>query len=208
MSLPKTKINAVLGNWKLVKNHCRVTDNKDFTDNEPSDTWKKKMLITEHSPVRIMQVDWSWRDMPYWVSTEHCRHKYEKFISSQRDDRLIDDTPRGKKPQDAPVRYDGLANVQNLIDAWRKRLCFCATPEARSYAVSFKFALKDAGQKEIADVLVPHCIYRCGCPEAFNTKCNFFETFARIANDRYVNLLDIQQRYDLYNELLEKTERE
>ena len=145
--------------------------------------------------------------MPYWCHAELARHRWEKYISSQRDDRLVDDTPRAKKPQDAPVRFDAQINPQNAIDLARKRLCFCATPEARSYVVSFKFELKDAGYEEVADAMVPNCVYRCGCPEAFNQKCKFFETFARIANERHVNLFDIQSRYDLYNELLEKAER-
>ena len=207
MSLPKTEINAVLGDWKLVKNHCRVTDNKDFTDKEPSKEWCKKMIITEHSPIRTLLFDVTWRDMPYWVHAELARHKWEKFISTQRDDRVNSDTPRGQKPQDTPVRFDGFANPQNLIDMARKRLCFCATPEARGYIVSLKFELKDSGYEEVADAMVPHCVYRCGCPEAFNKACNFFNTFARIANERHVDLFDIQSRYDLYNELLEKAER-
>lgn len=205
--LPKTEINAVLGDWKLAKNHCRVTDNKDFTDKEPTKEWCRKMVITEHSPIRVLNFDVTWRDMPYWVHAELARHKNEKFISSQRDDRLIDDTPRAKKPQDAPVRFDSFMNTQNLIDMARKRLCFCSTKEARSYVLSLKFTLKDAGYDEVADAMVPNCVYRCGCPEMFNTTCKFFETFSKIANDEYVNLLDIRQRYDLYNRLLEKTER-
>jgi len=205
--LPKTELKESHGTWKTVKNCCRVTDNKDFSEGEPSDSWKKKMVIAEHSPIRILEYLWLWPQMPYWVSTEHSRTKAEKFISSQRDDRLVDDTPRGKKPQDAPVNYTGFANLQSLIDTARKRLCFCATPEARAYMVSLKFELKDAGYKIESDAMVPNCVYRCGCPEGFNKSCSFFDTFAKIANEEYVNLLDIQQRYDLYNRLLEKTER-
>ena len=207
MSLPKTEINAVLGDWKLVKNHCRVTYNKDFTDKEPSKEWCRKMVISNHSPIRSIIFDITWRDMPYWVHAEIARHKFEKYVSSQRDDRLVDDIPRAKKPQDAPVRFDAQLNIQNALDLARKRLCFCATPEARSYVVSLKFTLKDAGYEEVADAMVPNCVFQCGCPEGFNKTCKFFETFVRIANEKYVNLLDIQQRYDLYNELLEKAER-
>lgn len=129
----KTIFNWISDDWKRVKNHCRTTDNKDFTDNEASDLFKKKLLISEHSPIRLLEFDWSWKKIAYWVSTEWSRHKFEKFISSQRDDRLIDAIPRGKKPQDALVNFDGYANMQNLIDSWRKRLCFTATKEARGF---------------------------------------------------------------------------
>lgn len=198
--MPKTEFNEIICDWKRVKNHCRVTDNKEFTDAEPSAEFKKKLLISEHSPIRLIEYDWTWRDMPYWVHAELARHKFEKFISTQRDDRVQNDIPRGKKPQDAPVRFDGYANQQNLIDAFRKRLCFKATPEARSYAVSFKKALKEAGYEAEAEVLVPNCVYRCGCPEF--EQCGFFARFLEYAYRADVNLLDIDSRYKLYTEML------
>lgn len=126
----KTIFNTILDDWKRVKNHCRTTDNKDFTENNVNDEFKKKLLISEHSPIRLLEFDWSWKGIKYWVSTEWSRHRFEKFISSQRDDRLKDGTSRDKKTQDALVNFDGYANMQNLIDTWRKRLCFQATREA------------------------------------------------------------------------------
>lgn len=196
----KTIIHWVTDSWKRVKNHCRTTDNKSFTDKEPTESFRKKLLISEHTPIRLIEFDWSWRGIPYWVSTEWSRHKFEKFISSQRDDRLIDEIPRGKKPQEAPVNFDGYANMQNLIDAWRKRLCFKATPEARALAEDFKLTLAESGYQEEAGVLVPHCIYRMGCPEF--QSCGFIRRFTAWATERAGDgwMTDIQLRYDLYNE--------
>ena len=37
----KTKFNWVADDWKRIKNHCRTTDNKSFTENEASDVFKK-----------------------------------------------------------------------------------------------------------------------------------------------------------------------
>ena len=82
----KTIFNYISDDWKRIKNHCRTTDNKDFTDNDATDEFKKKLLISEHSPIRLLEFDWSWKSIYYWVSTEWSRHKFEKFISSQRDD--------------------------------------------------------------------------------------------------------------------------
>jgi len=196
----KTVFNWLGLDWRRVKNHCRTTDNKDFTEKDASREFKRKLLISEHTPIRLLEVDWTWKPIEYWVSTEWSRHKFEKFISTQRDDRLKDDTPRGKKPQEAPVAYDGYANAQNLIDAWRKRMCFTATNEARRLAEDFKVALhgEDA---EIADVLVPNCVYRCGCPEGFQKDCAFFAAFEAWADAQGVEgwRTDIQARYDLYN---------
>lgn len=196
----KTEFNYICDDWVRVKNHCRVTDNKDFTDKEPTEEFKRKLLISEHSPIRLLEYDWTWRDMPYWVHAELARHKFEKFISTQRDDRVQNDVPRGKKTQDAPVRFDGYANQQNLIDAWRKRLCLKATPEARAYALSFKRGLHDAGHELEALVLVPNCVYRCGCPEF--SECGFFSGFKIVAEQRGVDLFNISERYELYHEMV------
>lgn len=199
----KTTMRAILTDWTRVKNHCRTTDNKDFTEHDPSPTFIKKLLISEHSPIRLLQFDWSWKSIPYWVSTEWSRHKFEKFISSQRDDRLIDDTPRGDKPQKAPVNFDGFANMQNLIDAWRKRLCFKATKQARELAEDFKLTLAQTNPME-SNVLVPHCIYRCGCPEF--TTCGYFTGFLKwvAKNHPDADVTDIELRYDLYNEFFKE----
>lgn len=189
----KTKFNWIGDDWKRVKNHCRTTMNKLFTEKEPSRDFKKALLINEHSPIRLLEFDWQWKDIPYWVSTEWARHKNEKFISSQRNDRQSE-YDRNSARQDAPVIFDGYANMQNLIDIWRKRLCFQASKEARELAEDFKFELHKTHQFE-ADVLVPNCVYRGGCPE-MNT-CGFWKQIESNM-DRW-EVTDIQARYDIYN---------
>ena len=189
------KINWIGNDWTRVKNHCRTTVNKAFTDKEPTDDFKKKILISEHSPIRCLEIDWTWEDIPYWLSTEWSRHKFEKFITSQRDDRKLGEIPRGKKPQESPVNFDGYANAQNTIDAWRKRLCCKATPEARNLAEIFKYELHKV-EPEWADVLQRNCIYRGGCPEF--SSCGYWEKFCE--KHKGENLLDIETRYRLFNE--------
>lgn len=194
----KTKFNWISDDWRRVKNHCRTTDNKDFTEKDATEKFKKMLLISEHTPIRLIEFDWSWKGIFYWLSTEWSRHKFEKFISSQRDDRLIDDIPRGKKPQEALVNFDGFANMQQAIDAWRKRLCGAATDDARELAEDFKIELHETHPLE-SDVLVPNCIYRAGCPE-FHC-CGHIGEFIKWTKDNgeEINWLNIQARYDLYN---------
>ena len=192
-----TVINWIMTDWKRVKNHCRTTVNKEFTDNEPSDDFKKQLLISEHSPIRLIEIDWSWKNIKYWVSTEWSRHKFEKFISSQRNDRQSN-YDRNKAPQDSLVNFDGYANMQNLIDTCRKRLCYCATPEARELAEDLKKTLP----RELGNVLVPNCIYRCGCPEF--KPCGYYARFIKWCFNNYKDLDDIKERYDAYNEYFYK----
>lgn len=38
----KTIFNWFSDDWKRVKNHCRTTDNKNFSENEASETFQEK----------------------------------------------------------------------------------------------------------------------------------------------------------------------
>ena len=196
MKFDNTIFNRILDDWVIVKNHCRRTMNKEFTDKVPTDDFKKKLLISEHSPIRILEFDWSWKNIPYWVSTEWSRHKFEKYISSQRNDRQ-ENYDRNSARQDAPVNFDGFANMQNLIDAFRKRLCHQATDEARELAENFKKELSKTHKLE-ADVLVPNCVYRAGCPEP--KCCGYWQKFLRWCNENSKDIHTIQDRYNSYNE--------
>lgn len=182
-------------NWKLAKNSCRTTVGKEFTENEPSESFKKRLLISEHSPIRLLEFYWSWKNIKYWVAMEWARHKNEKFISSQRNDRQ-DKFDRNEARQDSLVNFDGYANMQNIIDAWRKRLCYCATKEARELAEDFKKELMKTNFEE-AGVLVPNCIYRSGCPEF--KPCGFYESFLNFCKDENLKINSIQERYRAYN---------
>lgn len=197
----QTKFNWINCDWTRVKNHCRTTVNKKFTEHEPSIEFKRKLLISEHSPIRIILFDWSWEGMPSWVSVHFARHKWEKFISTQRDDRKEHEISRADMPQGTPVDFDGFANMQNLIDSWRKRLCFQASPETRAYAEDFKVVLHEVFP-ELADVLVPNCVYRAGKPEM--PYCGYFDRFVDYGRfampEHFDDLIDIQKRYDIYNE--------
>jgi hypothetical protein len=219
--MSKTKFNFIISDWKRVKNHCRTTDNKEFTDNDATEGFKKKLLISEHSPIRLLEFDWSWKSIYYWVSTEWSRHKFEKFISSARDDRGFSErntdtgytvwdsktekeityhpVSRNDAPQKNLVNFDGYANMQNIIDAWRKRLCGASTKEAVDLAEDFKAELHKTHPLE-SDVLVPNCIYRAGCPEF--SCCGLMADFIKWSKEKgkEINWLNIQSRYDLYNE--------
>ena len=198
-----TKFNYISADWVRVKNHCRTTVGKEFTDKVPDVNLRKQLLISEHTPIRLIEVDWSWKNIKSWVATEWSRHKFEKFITSQRNDRQ-NKYDRNKAPQDSPVNFDGYANAQNLIDAWRKRLCFCATKEARELAMDFKKKLAKTNP-ELSSVLVPNCVYRFGCPEF--KPCGFFRDFLAYCEFNCYLTDDIQERYEAYINFLEDKEK-
>ena len=191
-----TKITKVNADWVDVKNECRNTVNKEYSDTEPTTTFKKNLLISEHSPIRLIEIKWRWQGIKSWISVHFARHwlGWDKWISTQRDDRTGID--RNKSAQDTPVNYDGKGNAQALINVSRYRLCVgCPHAETRRYMEDLKVSIKEY-EPELSDVLVPNCIYRAGCPEF--KSCGYWESFCE--KHKGENLLDIKTRYDLFNQ--------
>jgi len=164
----------------------------------PSESFIKRVLISEHSPIRSLKFKWVWHNIKSWISVHWTRHSWECFVGTQRTDRT--GVNRDELPQNQPVNFIGEMNVQNAIDTQRKRLCYQASDETREYAEDLKLTLHEDEQlKYVADVMVPNCIYRCGCCEHMGEPCNFFEKL----NEKLGGALlttDIQARYDTYNE--------
>lgn len=197
----KTKIIRKKGSWIEVLDDCRFTANKKDLSKEPSTKFKKRILIAEHSPIRNISFKWEWTEQPHWVVVHWVRHKWECYVNTQRTDRTGQD--RHELPQDSPQNFRGEANVQHLIDTMRKRLCLQASRETRECAISLKSEITNA-DKFIGDIFVPNCIYRCGCPEFDSkdpNKCMFFENFiSKFPRDK--DIFDIQERYDVYNKMM------
>lgn len=188
-----TEIIKIKGDWEEVVNDCRMTVAKGMLGHEPSTAFKKAILISEHDPIRDIEVKFRWANMKYWIAMHWKTHIWRSRTNTQRNDRQ-DDYDRNKAPQDQLVDFVGDPNAQHLIDTMRKRLCFMAASETREYAEDLKRTLRKV-EPELSNVLVPNCIYRCGCPE--NGPCKFFETLAKLDPD--IASTDIQKRYDAYN---------
>lgn len=194
----RTEILKIKGDWKEVVDDCRSTVGKESLGHEPTNKFKRSILLAEHSPIRDLSIKWRWKDIPHWVGVHWVRHKWECFVRTQRSDRTGVD--RTKLPQDTPQTFVGEANSQHLIDTMRKRLCRQASPETREYAEDLKAAIHEV-EPELSDVLVPNCIYRCGCPEM--SCCGFYQKW--LAWDWRFGSTDIQKRYDIYNEVFWKS---
>ena len=195
----KTKINKIENDWIDIKNKCRTTVNKGHSDIGATSSFKRALIKSEHSPIRLLKINWIWEGIKSWVSVHYARHHVgiEKWISTQRSDRTGEN--RDEIPQGALVNFEAEATAQSAINMARCRLCFQASPETRSLMEDYKITLKDF-EPELSHFLVPNCIYRCGCPEF--KPCKFFNKFLDHLqeNNINVNILDIDERYDAYNE--------
>ena len=61
--------------WKRALNAARRTIGKEPLDKEPSNSWKAKMLLAEHSPIRLVEFEWTWGGFKQWVTT-HIVYSY------------------------------------------------------------------------------------------------------------------------------------
>lgn len=167
--------------WKRVLNAARRTIGKNQLNKEPSDSWKAKMLLAEHSPIRLLEYDWSWGEIRQWVTAHLVRHHEgcEKFVHTQRGDRrkILEDygvETRDELPQGALNDMDMTANAQALINISRKRLCNCASKETREAWTQVKEAIAEV-DPVLASKMVPECLYRGFCPEFMNP-CGYSKT--------------------------------
>lgn len=195
----KTKIVKIDADWVDIKNVSRTTVNKGYSEKNATEKFKNDMMVAEHSPIRLINIRWKWESIKSWISTHYSRHTYSCFISTQRNDRT--NINRDKSPQDTLVNMDNSANGQNLIDVMRKRLCHQSHVETTEYAKDLKLSLMD-GIPELGRVLVPNCVYRCGCPEMHN--CGYLRKMTD--EDSRIASTDINVRYNAYNEYFLKNE--
>ena len=162
--------------WKRALNAARRTIGKNKLEKNPSKSWEAKILLAEHSPIRLVEYDWTWQDIMQWVTTHIVRHHEgcEKFVHSQRGDRRKLSVPRNELPQGELNDMDMTANAQAIINISRKRLCSCASKETKE---AWKQVIDEIRKIDpvLADKCVPECIYRGFCPE-WMSSCGYSKT--------------------------------
>lgn len=169
-----------IDNFKMVRTFADVLDKclrtigKDPKHKEPSDGWKAKIILAEHSPIRLLEFDFTIKNIPMYSSVHLCRHwnGVEKFVQSQRTDR--GNIKRENMKQTKLNNMDMTCNSQALINISRKRLCSCASKDTREAWKKVKEEVAKS-QPILAEKMVKECIYRGFCPEFFNS-CGYDKT--------------------------------
>lgn len=168
----KVEIKGIRGTWKDVYRACLNTIGKE-TNTEPTSAWKRRILLSEHSPIRKLNIQAKWTNLWYWVSVHLVRHKMgiEHYVSTQRTDRTKED--RNLAPQNSFVMHEIDVNPQAIINISRKRLCNCASPETKEAWEGFLMELK-VYEPELVSVCIKECVYRGFCPEFYS--CGYVNT--------------------------------
>lgn len=145
---------------------CTLNTIGKSTTKLPTNEWKKKLIESEHSPIRTLWFGFKLK-IPYYVSVHLVRHKFgvEHFVSTQRTDRTGED--RTSKPQDAMVSHIMYINAAELMHMCHMRLCAQASKETRAVVAEMARLAKESNP-EFENVLVAKCDYRNGvCTEFF-----------------------------------------
>lgn len=159
--------------WQEVKNATMTTIGKD-SGKYPDSDWKRRLLMAEHSPIRIPQIIVKVYDAPQFVHGHLVRHSNgcTPFVSTLRNDRNnYDEVPDRHTLQSAEYIF----NLQSFINVSRKRCCTCASYETRYVWNLILDAIKEL-EPELRTVCVKECVYRGFCPEMFS--CGYHKTEA------------------------------
>lgn len=151
--------------WQRVVDAARFTQGKKSLGREPSDEFKKQMILSEHSPLRELEFDIKMYGIPYWVSNHFVRHVHaQPFVSTSRPDITGSKVSRHDMRQDDLVNLQLSLNAQEIINISKLRLCNKASYETRKIWMQVIEELRKI-EPRLAAACVPQCIYRGFCPE-------------------------------------------
>ena len=196
--MDKQKIKARITDfdidWMKIKSACMTTISKE-AGKEPTQEWKRKLLLCEHSPIRRGTISWKFDEIPYCISTHFVRHHegVEKWVGTERADRTeIKDRSQRSQMDMVPMEME--ANIQAIINISRKRLCTSADPLTIKYWKAVLEAMKEYDE-DIYWACVPECVRCGGCPE-YNS-CGYYDNLMKDAEPEEQRVLKL--RYDRYN---------
>ena len=194
-----SRMECVKPDWIRVVNAARRTWGKKPINHEPSDKFKRKILLAEHSPIRLLEYDFTIENIRQFVTVHLVRHHEgcEKFVHTQRQD-INDEIEKITKKvievlADAGITHEGwrerdylfqgqgndmdmTCNAQAFINISRKRLCNCASKETKE-AWSIVIEMLKEVDPILAEKCVPECVYRNFCPE-HDRCCGYVNTKA------------------------------
>lgn len=207
-----TRFECPKADWIRVVNAARRTWGKKPLNREPSDKFKREILLAEHSPIRLLEYDFTIEDIRQWVTVHLVRHHEgcEKFVHTQRQDindaiekvtknviKALSDVGMnrdGWKERDYLFQGEGndmdmTCNAQAFINISRKRLCKgCASPETRQ-AWEIVIEMLKSVDPILAEKCVAECLYRGFCTERKRC-CGYVNT------DAYQKRLEEYRRFE------------
>ena len=213
LSKMRCEVKYYNDDWQKIKDSALFTIHKE-SGKYPTEEWKKKILLAEHSPIREGNIIVNVYDVPSFVITHFCRHHngVEKYVSTFRSDRVdYDEVPNRNTLQNMRLSL----NFQAFINISRKRFCNAASYETRMVWKMIMETVKTYNEA-LYFACVPECVYRGSCPEMFPCDCDgtggtLFGKFVKnvVKNgDKAEILFNVNKRYELYHQFVEEGGRD
>jgi hypothetical protein len=197
MTEKKNNFRIATKGWEWVKEAALTTVHKEAVGGSRiTSEWKKKILLSEHSPIRELSIRWKMPTIKRWVADQLVRSRDQSYMGTMRTDR--GNVPRSEQTMETETELLKSSNAQHIIDTARKRLCIgCVSKETRELFEEFVEHLSTL-EPELASMCVPNCVYRGGCPEF--KPCGHYEKFIEqmTEDDKIDSLLCIENRYEEY----------
>jgi len=161
-----------LTDWQLAADVAARTQR--IQPREITPQFLAKLIVSEHSPLRVILFQIDLFDVPYYVHVHLVRHKVgvEFFVRSQRPDSTNPvDYDRAAQRQDAPIDVTMVLNLQALLNIVKVRLCAAADPKTQEIAQLIRQAFLDSDDelmRLVGKFLRPRCEWSGGyCREPF-----------------------------------------
>lgn len=181
--------------WKRVIDAAKFTQHEGRTDIEPSDAKKKKYLIAEHSPIRLLEFDIRIYDVPYSSVMHFVRHfmGVEKFVATSRPDITGKMISRHEQRKDDPTDVQFSINAQAIINVSLRRNCYKAEKNTREIWEAVREKMKQV-DPQVASVMVPNCVLRNGF-------CGEFKPCGYCFTKEFEKELESYQQYSKWKEM-------
>ena len=139
----KVEIKKLVG-WDEVFDSAMFTQRKESDGKIPSENWKKKTCVAQHSVLRDLRFSIKLYDAPNFVITHLIRHTKaspQPFVATQRED--LTGIPSEEVGRLTPNNLKFDINGEALLFMAQQRLCFKASKETLDHAVLLRRVRRD-----------------------------------------------------------------
>ena len=137
-----------------------------------------KWLASEHSPIRELLFLVEFEGIPAYVAAHLKTHNRDIVHQTTESNRADYPTKFGKKvseDRNTPVNHRMMLNAQSLIQISRSRICNEASVDTIKAWRLVREKVREINP-DLANLMVPECVYRNGLCPHFKSKCRYFET--------------------------------
>lgn len=157
------KVTRYGPDWLTILNVSRMTQRKKPVTKEPSEEWKRKLIRSRHSPLRMIQFLIESEAQGFVVNhiTRHTYQAPQPYVATSRTDTL----GTSERPPDTETKpYALYLNADALIEMAEYRLCYKASKETREQTLNILMEVYKS-EPLLVEYCEPSCVKHGRCNE-------------------------------------------